>query len=241
MPEPRHFTTRRGFIAALGFGAVSLYGAWAAVGAAPLPFSGGGAAAPHTPEQPAADAHGGHGGHGGAPAAEAAEGHGGHGAPGAMTPEEFRAGHERFLQSQTQTAAADPHAMTGHTMEGHAMEGHAMAESTMAEHGQHGGHDPAPAASGDPTDVYLLAQRFAYSPDVVFLKAGQPYRFRMMAEDVTHGASIHLGGASRIIRLRPGVVNEQTLTFTRPGEYLVYCTVYCGQAHDAMQGRIVVS
>jgi hypothetical protein len=38
MPEQRHFTTRRGFIAALGFGAVSLYGAWAAYGAAPLPF-----------------------------------------------------------------------------------------------------------------------------------------------------------------------------------------------------------
>lgn len=31
-----HFTTRRGFIAATGFGVVSLYGLWAAYGAAPL-------------------------------------------------------------------------------------------------------------------------------------------------------------------------------------------------------------
>jgi heme/copper-type cytochrome/quinol oxidase subunit 2 len=95
-------------------------------------------------------------------------------------------------------------------------------------------------APAEPVDVYLMAQKFAYSPDVLRLKAGQAYRFRMMADDITHGASIQLGTASRIIRLRPNVVTEQTITFTKPGEYLVYCTVYCGQAHDAMHGRIVV-
>lgn len=104
------------------------------------------------------------------------------------------------------------------------------------------GHDHGGSAtSGEPVDVYLMAQKFSYSPDALRLKAGVPYRFRMMADDITHGASIQLGAASRIIRLRPNVVTEQTLTFTRPGEYLVYCTVYCGPAHDAMQGRIVVA
>ena len=39
MPVERHITTRRGFIATLGFGGVSLYGLWAAYGAAPNPFS----------------------------------------------------------------------------------------------------------------------------------------------------------------------------------------------------------
>jgi heme/copper-type cytochrome/quinol oxidase subunit 2 len=222
MPEQRHFTTRRGFITALGFGAVSLYGAWAAFGAAPLPFSGH----KETADPHAGDALGGHGGHGGHKvAAPEPEGHD----ASAMAPEEFRFEHDFFVQKYTrEDGSVDPHA------------------SDEVHHGHtdyaHGGHDHGMAvASGTPVDVYLMAQKFAYTPDRVRLKAGVPYRFRMMAEDITHGASIQLGAASRIIRLRPNVVTEQTLTFTKPGEYLVYCTVYCGMAHDAMQGRIVVA
>ena len=72
MPEQRHFTTRRGFIAALGFGAVSLYGAWAAYGAAPLPFGGHQDAA-----KPEAGGHGDHGDHGAQEAPAEAGEHGG--------------------------------------------------------------------------------------------------------------------------------------------------------------------
>ncbi|WP_109049140.1 hypothetical protein [Azospirillum sp. TSA6c] len=202
----RHFTTRRGFITALGFGAVSLYGAWAAFGAAPLPFGG---------HKETTDAHAGNA-HGG--------GHGGHGASAGMAPEEFRFEHDFFVQKYAQKdGSVNPHA----------------DEDTTHSHAAEG-HDHSHEVGGEPVDVYLMAQKFAYSPDVLRLRLGQAYRFRMMADDITHGASIQLGSASRIIRLRPNVVTEQTITFTKPGEYLVYCTVYCGQAHDAMQGRIVV-
>lgn len=214
MPE-RHFTTRRGFVAALGFGAVSLYGAWAAYGAAPLPF-------------------GGHAGHGDAAPEAGAHGHGGHGAAEGMAPEEFRFQHDVFIQKYAQKdGSVNPHAdADAHAHESHVQGGHGHADA---------GHDhAAETASAEPVDLYLMAQKFAYSPDVLRLKAGQAYRFRMMADDITHGASIQLGAASRIIRLRPNVVTEQTITFTKPGEYLLYCTVYCGQAHDAMHGRIVV-
>jgi cytochrome c oxidase subunit II len=225
MPEQRHFTTRRGFIAALGFGAVSLYGAWAAYGAAPLPFGAHKEAA-----EPKAAGHGGHADHGAQEAPAESGDHGGHGASAGMAPEEFRFEHDFFVQKYARKdGSVDPHADKGahsHGEHGHADTGH-----------DHGGW----ATSGEPVDVYLMAQKFSYSPDVLRLKAGVPYRFRMMADDITHGASIQLGAASRIIRLRPNMVTEQTLTFTRPGEYLVYCTVYCGPAHDAMQGRIVVT
>lgn len=39
MQQKNHFTTRRGFIAASGFGGISLYGLWAAYGAAPSPLA----------------------------------------------------------------------------------------------------------------------------------------------------------------------------------------------------------
>ena len=48
-------------------------------------------------------------------------------------------------------------------------------------------------------------------------------------------------GLAGVVRLRPGVLVEQELTFQRAGEHLLYCTVYCGIAHDRMQGKIVVT
>jgi cytochrome c oxidase subunit II len=219
MPEQRHFTTRRGFIAALGFGAVSLYGAWAAYGAAPLPFG-----VRRDADHPETKVNEGHHGHEAATTEPAGHEAGGHGASPGMSPEEFRFEHDFFIEKYTQKdGSVNPH-----------------APRDAHGHGQAGtGHEHGTATA--PVDVYLMAQKFAYSPDILRLNAGVPYRFRMMADDITHGASIQLGAASRIIRLRPNVVTEQTLTFTQPGEYLVYCTVYCGPAHDAMQGRIVVT
>lgn len=256
MSHRQHLTTRRGFIATLGFGGVGLYGAWAAYGAAPLPF------ASSSEPAPAAAAHG-----------------GGHGGGGGMAPEEFMRRHDDFLarfkaadgsvvprtgEPEPAATPATPQMPAGDHAGHGASPASAMphAAGTAMDHGApaapdvHGGHAaPAHAASGhggeeaahadaeagEATDVYLLAYRFGFAPDDLRLEAGRPYRFRMMASDVTHGASLKVGVGSRIIRLRPNVVSEQTITFKRPGPVLVYCTVYCGPAHDAMKGRILVA
>ena len=217
MPVHRHVTTRRGFVA------VSLYGVRAAYGASPLPSFGRGKAA----EPPHGDAHGGHEG----AEAPAPEGHGGHVAGAGMSPERFRLDHDRFVRDHSLAGgSADPHA-------------------AIDDHGHGGDHSHADADAGcagadeavEPVGVYLLACKWGYAPQELRLRAGVPYRLRMMAEDIIHGASFQLGSGSRIIRLRPNVVTEQVITFRRPGDVLVYCTVYCGQAHDAMQGRIAVA
>lgn len=223
----RHFTTRRGFIAAMGFGAVGLYGAWAGYGAAPLPFS--------SPSEPQDSPH----------AADAAADHGGHGAAGGMSPEQFLERHEAFLQqfgqddgSVTPAGSSAPHgvAADAHDMQADSHGGHGAAPEAAPAH-----RAPADAGLAEPLDVYLLAYRFGFDPADLRLEKDRPYRFRMMASDLAHGASLQLGPASRIIRLRPNVVNEQTITFTRPGTVLVYCTLYCGPGHDLMQGRITVA
>ena len=68
-----------------------------------------------------------------------------------------------------------------------------------------------------------------------------PYRFRIMAVDTAHGASIYLAPASRIVRLPAKTVVEQRVQFAKPGDYLLYCTTYCGPEHDRMQGKIIVT
>lgn len=207
-----HFTTRRGFIVATGFGVVSLYGLWAAYGAAPLRLI------PHGDESAPPDHAGGHGGHGRAsgPAAE-----------------EFRRLTEEFIEANKLpdgsvrpqrallAAPANEHAM-------HSPAGHAAVQA-------------APQRSAEAVDVYLAAYQWGYLPAVLRLEVGVTYRFRMMAVDVTHGASIRVGGRGHIIRLRAGALLEQELRFARAGEHLVYCTIYCGMLHDRMQGKIIVT
>lgn len=90
------------------------------------------------------------------------------------------------------------------------------------------------------TDVYLLAYRWDYTPDKLVLRRGVPYRFRMLALDVEHGASIKMGSASMMIQLPPGIVTERTVQFDETGEVLVYCTEFCGHGHDDMHARIQV-
>lgn len=119
-----------------------------------------------------------------------------------------------------------------------------LVESFVEEHKTSDGSVRPRAHYGHgarPIDVYLAAFQWGYAPSTLRLESGASYRFRMMALDSAHGASIQLGRGARIIRLRPGVLVEQELSFTQPGEYLLYCTVYCGLPHDRMQGRIIVS
>lgn len=124
---------------------------------------------------------------------------------------------------------------------------HAMAEPPQAalEAGQdeaeakHGGASSGHDAAG-PIDIYMMAMRYTYEPEVLRLEADVPYRFRIMSMDANHGASINVGFAGHIMRRPARTMAEMTMTFTEPGEYLVYCTVYCGLGHDMMKGKIIV-
>jgi plastocyanin len=233
--ESRHWTARRGFVAAAGFGLVSLYLLWASYGAAPLGFGGGE--------------------HGEAEHAEEAGGHG-HGAASAQEAQakiaEFRSLVERFAeQHKLPDGSVQPRrrqaALPAPKPEPRARASDGHDHSHAKPHAAPGAAQETPApmqeeeADEGPIDVYLMAYQFGFLPAVLRLEAGVPYRFHMMAVDVAHGASVRVGPGARVVRLRPGVLVEQELTFERAGEHLLYCTVYCGLAHDRMQGKIVVS
>ncbi|WP_409525606.1 hypothetical protein [Nitrincola sp. MINF-07-Sa-05] len=238
MASDKHFTTRRGFIAAMGFGGVSLYGLWAAYGAAPGPLALLGM--------------GQHGNHVEGEAGHAA--HKGHGAASGPGVEEFNRLNATFMEHyrlpdgtvHPRQMALMPGAAEGvidhGAMDQGAMDQGAMDHSTMA-HGSMA-HNAIEQESTAPQqevlDVYLAAGMWYYQPNKLRLDVGQPYRFRMMAVDVSHGASIQFGQGGRIVRLRPGRLTEMAITFNEPGKYLVYCTVFCGAAHDVMQATLEV-
>ena len=88
--------------------------------------------------------------------------------------------------------------------------------------------------------VYLQAVSFGYLPPRLCLKSGVTYQFRAMATDVTHGAAIQMDTGSKMLRLPPASEVSEDVTFSEPGEYLVYCTSYCGIGHNFMMGQIIV-
>lgn len=245
MKNVSHFTTRRGFIAASGFGGISLYGLWAAYGAAQTPWALLGLDQPRGAN---------HAEHAAAPMEElpAAGAHSAHGSATGPSAQEFSRLATEFADryrmpdgsvyprrlATAHPPVADPHA--GHDM------AHMPAAQPQAQSELHSGHAPAvPTSHGEATagpaiDVLMVAGKWYYLPNVLRLDAGQPYRFKMMAMDVAHGASIQFGQGGRMMRLQAGRVAETELTFLRPGRYFMHCTVYCGDAHDRMQATLEV-
>lgn len=216
MSESRPVTHRRGFVTASGLSLLSLYGVWAALDAAPLPFL----------HRQSGDDHGGH-----SAMTDAAVDMPSHGEVVANDAAiaQFRRDTEEFVARWgLPDGSVRPRAADG-----------------PSDHSAHGAHDQraaqGPGASPAAIDAYLLAFQWGFEPSIIRLDRDRPYRFRMMAVDVTHGAAMQLGMGSRITRLRRGVIVDQTMSFARPGELLLYCTVYCGGAHDRMMGRIIVT
>lgn len=87
--------------------------------------------------------------------------------------------------------------------------------------------------------VPVVAQMFAFSPDIIEVPAGRPITFRLTSADVIHGFQV-VGTNANAMAI-PGYVSQFTITFKTPGEYLVACNEYCGLAHHNMVGRLVVT
>jgi len=137
MSDDGHFTTRRGFVGAMGFGALGLYATWAAYGASPLPFA--------FAASPAPSGHDDHGGdHAGPTVAEAPDG-------ARMTPAEFERRHADFVRTHrradgsvrptTAVASRDAASTSAHADPVGAAPmdhgGHSMPST------DHAGHDPS--------------------------------------------------------------------------------------------------
>lgn len=86
--------------------------------------------------------------------------------------------------------------------------------------------------------VSMLAEMFLFDPDEIRIPAGAPVTFRVTSSDVIHG--LHIVGTNANAMVIPGYVTEFSITFDRPGEYLMVCHEYCGLLHHEMMGTVIV-
>ncbi len=83
------------------------------------------------------------------------------------------------------------------------------------------------------------AFQYGFSPDPLVVQAGEPVQLLLKSLDVTHGILIPEVDVSASMPLD----RRKPVAFTAPstpGEYPVFCSVFCGPEHGNMKGRMVV-
>jgi cytochrome c oxidase subunit 2 len=96
----------------------------------------------------------------------------------------------------------------------------------------------ASAASGVRV-IALTARRFRFEPEEIALRVGEQVVVEIRSLDWIHG--INLPSLGQRLDLLPGRVTRLALHPTQPGVIDFLCDNFCGEGHDQMSGRFVVS
>ena len=88
-------------------------------------------------------------------------------------------------------------------------------------------------------EIAITAQRFRYTPDEIALRRGETVVLAVTALDFTHGFSIpDLGVRADLV---PGHAVRVTITPPHNGIVPFLCDNFCGDGHEQMSGRLLVS
>lgn len=92
--------------------------------------------------------------------------------------------------------------------------------------------------AAEPGVIRIEAKKFAYTPDTVTLKRGQPTVLELVSVDRKHGFKVDdLNLRADVV---PGKPARVTLTPEKSGTYPFRCDLFCGTGHEGMRGKIVV-
>lgn len=95
------------------------------------------------------------------------------------------------------------------------------------------------AQAAEPQVVRLVAQRFHYTPSEFSVKAGRPVVLEFSSLDFVHG--FNMPQLKLRADLPPGVVTRVRFTVDTPGSYDFLCDNFCGDKHEEMGGRMLVT
>jgi cytochrome c oxidase subunit 2 len=93
--------------------------------------------------------------------------------------------------------------------------------------------------NGEPRMIEMVARRFVYEPNEIPLKAGERVVVAIRSLDFMHG--MNLPDLARRLDLVPGRVTTLELHPTKPGVIDFVCDSFCGDDHEGMHGRFIVS
>jgi cytochrome c oxidase subunit 2 len=87
--------------------------------------------------------------------------------------------------------------------------------------------------------IEMTARRFAYEPSEIALKAGERVVIAIRSLDFMHG--MNLPDLGMRLDLMPGRVTRLELQPKKPGVIDFVCDNFCGEGHEQMHGRFIVT
>jgi cytochrome c oxidase subunit 2 len=86
--------------------------------------------------------------------------------------------------------------------------------------------------------IEITAKRFAFAPNSITLKKGEPVILRLHSEDVTHGFFMRALKIDEVIE--PGQTKDVVIAPQTAGTFTTICDHFCGVNHGNMNMTIVV-
>lgn len=111
----------------------------------------------------------------------------------------------------------------------------ALAEKPAANKATDKATDKAPAAR----TIEVVAQRFKFTPNEIHIKKGERVVLAIQSLDFVHGMNIP--DFNMRADLFPGKVTRIELQPPRSGTFDFLCGNFCGDGHETMHGRFIVS
>jgi heme/copper-type cytochrome/quinol oxidase subunit 2 len=90
-------------------------------------------------------------------------------------------------------------------------------------------------------EIKIEAYQFGFQPDVINVKKGENIRLIFTSRDVAHGVFITDGIDMATKTFGRGQTEIIEFTANKTGTFNMQCSVYCGDGHPQMKGRIIVS
>jgi cytochrome c oxidase subunit 2 len=83
-----------------------------------------------------------------------------------------------------------------------------------------------------PRRIEVVAKRYAFSPENIVLKKGEPVILVLKSVDVAHG--IRFRELNLDLKVGKGGTAEVQFTPEQTGDYVGHCSVFCGSGHGSM-------
>jgi cytochrome c oxidase subunit 2 len=88
-------------------------------------------------------------------------------------------------------------------------------------------------------EIHITAKKFAFTPDTITLKKGEPVVLVVSSQDRKHGFSLRGFGIRADVN--PGQSARIRFTPNKTGKFTFSCDVFCGDGHEDMTGTLVVN
>jgi len=99
---------------------------------------------------------------------------------------------------------------------------------------------PQSARAQNPSrKISIVARRFSFEPSSVPVKVGERVLIEVTSLDFVHGFNVPALQTRH--DLPPGQVTRFELSFAQAGEFDFLCDNFCGDGHEGMHGRFLVT